>query len=243
MKRLGFNESKLLLKSKKLKTRSEYDKFISKNREYNLAKNPEAKFHDTNEWLGWDDYLCTGKINPKRIKKLTFHQAKNITKKLKIKSSAQYFEYKRKKILADNMPSDPKGVYSKDWKGFADFLGNKPTTQRRKWASFTNCRKWAKSKNFKSVDEYSNSNKPIDIPSDPSRIYKNKGWMNWTDFLGNNIQPRNTDFMPYGEAKKIVQKLNVKSAREYRILARQGKLPKLPIEPQHVYAKIRSSSK
>ena len=53
---------------------------------------------------------------------------------------------------------------------------------------FEEARTFAKSLNLKSVkawQHYSkNGGKPINIPWNPQREYRNK-WINWADFLGN----------------------------------------------------------
>lgn len=58
-----------------------------------------------------------------------------------------------------------------------------------------------KLKNQKAWFDYSKSgNKPNNIPSAPYRIYKNKGWISWADFLNTkNLsgKDKNKIFLPY----------------------------------------------
>ena len=75
------------------------------------------------------------------------------------------------------------------------------------------------------------------MPRSPSDTYKNKGWVNWYDYLGNEPP---TKPLPFKEAIKIVRKLGIKGKEEYQRLHTEGKLPKgLPYEPDEVYAKER----
>ena len=80
---------------------------------------------------------------------------------------------------------------------------------------------------------------PKGIPSVPYRIYKNKGWTSWPDFLGNgNIVYSKRKLLPFKEARRIIRTLGIKSEKEYRKLGKQGKLPQgLPANPQLVYRK------
>lgn len=170
--RLGFQESKLVLKGHGLKTSRDYRLFIEKHPTLNLAKNPEAKFHDTGEWNGWDDYLQTGFTNPKRIRKMSYDKARKLVKDLGIKSSREYFELKKLGTLPYTLPTTPKTTYKKDWKGWHIFLDINPTTQHRAWVSYEKCKEWAINNKIKTQAQWDIIKKPINIPSDPARVYK-----------------------------------------------------------------------
>ena len=69
-------------------------------------------------------------------------------------------------------------------------------------------------------------NKPDDIPSDPSRSYKNKGWVNWGDFLGTNrVAVYKKNFLPFEEARKFVHSLKIKGQIEWREYCNSGNKP------------------
>ena len=60
---------------------------------------------------------------------------------------------------------------------------------KKVWRPFKEARKFVRSlqlKNMREWRQYRKSNKkPDDIPSHPEKIYKNNGWKDWVDWLGN----------------------------------------------------------
>ena len=68
---------------------------------------------------------------------------------------------------------------------------------------------------LKSVSDWqrwSRTERPPDIPSHPSRTYKYAGWNGMADWLGNEKRP---EFLPYKEAKKVVNALGLKSQDDW----------------------------
>jgi len=62
------------------------------------------------------------------------------------------------------------------------------------------------------------------IPYNPYNVYK--GEFNWGDFLGTNrIQDNKKEYLNYIETKKFVQKLNLKSSKEWKIYCKSGNKP------------------
>ena len=91
------------------------------------------------------------------------------------------------------------------------------TAKDRDYRSFVNARKFARTLKLtvtKEWREYSSLKKrPDDIPYNPEKTYKNKGWTNWGDFLGTGTvakQKQAANYLPWPEAKI-----------EYRRLAKQ----------------------
>ena len=70
-----------------------------------------------------------------------------------------------------------------------DWLGtDKIANQSRLFKEFNEAKLYAHSLKIKSKTDWSNfvksGLKPSDIPSDPAKSYKNKGWISWGDWLG-----------------------------------------------------------
>ena len=84
---------------------------------------------------------------------------------------------------------------------------------RYNWRSYDNAKKFVHSLNLKSKSElikFSKSkNRPIDIPTSPSGVYKNKGWIRWGDWLGNE------DFYTQWKLNEIRKKIPFKTAHEF----------------------------
>ena len=80
-------------------------------------------------------------------------------------------------------------IYKEDWTSWGDFLGTGVIADKNKnFMPFEECKKWFIDKSIKSEGDWKNYKKnnfkPINIPSDPYSVYKNKGWVSWPDFLG-----------------------------------------------------------
>jgi hypothetical protein len=86
---------------------------------------------------------------------------------------------------------------------------------------------------------YVKTNKPDNIPSNPSVAYKDKGWISLGQWLGtNSIAPQKKLFLDFKTAKEYVRKLNLKSNKEWRLLIKTNKKPyNIPTAPDAVYAK------
>ncbi len=81
--------------------------------------------------------------------------------------------------------------------------------------------------------------RPDNIPSTPDITYRNKGWAGMKDWLGNNTTKRRAvqgrSFLPFDEARKIVQALGLKNKEEWRLWSRTKRPPTIPSTPQRTY--------
>jgi hypothetical protein len=91
-------------------------------------------------------------------------------------------------LLPFYFQADPSKTYKKDWKGWGDFLGTGTVAPfNREFKSFKEARVFAHSLQLKGQEEWEgyckSKERPIDIPSDPPRAYKDE-WKGWPDWLG-----------------------------------------------------------
>ena len=81
----------------------------------------------------------------------------------------------------------------------------------RQYKSFEEAREFVRGLGLKAYSDwksYSQSGeKPKDIPSNPTRDYKDQGWVSWSDWLG-------TAYMPFEKAKQSVENLNLQSQND-----------------------------
>ncbi|URQ72726.1 hypothetical protein M9C84_02610 [SAR86 cluster bacterium] len=111
----------------------------------------------------------------------------------------------------------------------------------RKYRSFKEARKYARSLNLKSYAEwtalYKAGKLPDDIPGIPYKIYKDQGWLSLGDWLGTGVvAPRLRKYRSFKEARKYARSLNLKSYAEWRALSKAGKLPDdIPGYPYQIY--------
>jgi len=85
---------------------------------------------------------------------------------------------------------------------------------------------------------YSKSAKrPADIPSNPSAIYRDSGWVSLGDWLGTGrLAPRDYRFRPFREARAFVRRLRLRSVEDWSEYCKTGKRPPdVPNSPWRTY--------
>jgi superfamily II DNA or RNA helicase len=107
------------------------------------------------------------------------------------------------------------------------------------WLPFEEARALVQSLKLKNVTDWVNycksGKKPTNIPAGPSRVYKNRGWKSWGFWLGTKRR-RGEGWLPFEEARQLVQLLGLRSRREWRKIMRDGKLPEgVPSNPEKFY--------
>jgi superfamily II DNA or RNA helicase len=121
---MPFSRARLFVRSLSLKRRSEWREFcanrLKRKKPKNIPSNPNLVYSD---WKGMGDWLGTGNISNNQKMFLKFREARNVARKLKLRSMSEWKKY----ILstkAINLPSAPDNVYKKKgWNGWPNFLG------------------------------------------------------------------------------------------------------------------------
>ncbi len=117
---------------------------------------------------------------------------------------------------------------------------NKKT--RPNWRPFEKARQFVRSLGLKNQDEWrawvKSDLRFLDIPTLPSQVYKNQGWVSWSDWLGTkNIATANRQFMEFKDARLFARNLGLKSNTEWGLWAKTEKRPlSIPSNPQKAYA-------
>ncbi len=74
------------------------------------------------------------------------------------------------------------------------------------------------------------------IPSNPAIFYKNNGWTNWRDWLGTELPPKVSKFIPFEDALQFAKKLNLGSKNDWYYYCKSGLKPEnLPANPSVAY--------
>jgi len=118
---------------------------------------------------------------------MSYIDAKEYLKPFNFSSKKNYIEWARNQDIL-KIPIYANEFYeNKVWKGWGDFLGTGNTIHPN-WREFNAARKYVRTLGIKKTSEWNiwaRSNKrPKDIPKDPRRVYKNKGWIDMSDWLG-----------------------------------------------------------
>jgi len=234
---LNYEEAKKWVQTNTLteniKLSNEWNNKITKKLPPFISKTPYFYYRKLGAWKGWGDFLGTG--NYKQGYFLNYQEAKKwvrentLTKNI---NSTEWLTVTNK--LPSFIPKAPDGFYSREgtWKGWSDFLGTS-------FLSYKEAKEWVKSnpltKNIKLQPEWARETKklPKFIPKNPPKFYKNKGWINWCDFLGK------VDFFIYEEAKKWVKKSsitkNIKLKDEWNNKITKKLPPFIPKTPNGYY--------
>jgi len=250
-----FREAGKLVRGLALKSHAEWKKYCKEGKlPQDIPVAPDQKYKDEG-WVNWGDWLGTGVLATHLRPYRTFRQARSFVQSLSLKSGSEWIKYRkgellRKGTLPQDIPSNPHHVYKgKGWMGMGDWLGTGTVATRlRQYRTFKQARGFVHSLSLKG-SEWSKYCKgellkkgtlPQDIPSNPQRTYKNKGWVSWPDWLG--VAPRDRKYLQFQQARKVVHGLQLKTGSEYRkyckgeMLDEKGKLPKdIPSNPEGRY--------
>ena len=195
---IPYEQAKKIAVNWKLKSATEYYSFAkTKNfKEFNMPHSPNNTYKRLGVWEGWGKFLGTGNISKGDY--WSFNKAKKFIRKLKLNSVAEWSKYCKKNKLPFSMPVAIHHVYGKhkNWKGFPNFTGSKsidPKEVSRNFYTYIEAKEFMKKFKLDSVTDWRNKYAKIrnkKIPSAPDRVYKNKGWKGWPDFLSNTGTPR-----------------------------------------------------
>jgi len=211
-----------------------------------VPASPKQVYKDEG-WTSMGDWLGTGTVAPQLREHRPFEEAREFARSLGLKNIPEWHKYSKgalpeKGVRPDDIPGDPRKVYKdKGWISIGDWLGTGTIAHRyKKFRPFEEARKFARSLGLKNILEWRRYSKgklpekgtrPDDIPSGPSRFYKDKGWIGWGDWLGTGtIAPRYRKWRPFEEAREFVWTLGLKSGTEWRKYNR-GEMPEKGTRP------------
>ena len=178
-----------------------------------------------------------------------FKSAREFVKKLNFKNTSEWNEYCISGNKPEDIPTKPNRVYKNNgWQGMGDWLGT-GNVREKEFRDFESAREFVRKLELKSAkgwkDYCKSGNKPEDIPVNPNRNYKNKGWVNLGDWLGTgNIATRKLSKMYLSfsdgrnEARKLAKQHNIKNWDDWRNAVKKGLIPKnIPADPKRIYSK------
>ena len=213
----------------------------SSNKRVDIPSSPE-KVYKTNGWIGWGDWLGTGRKSPFKGKFMLFQEARRYVHTLQLKSQTQWNLYCKSGKRPKNISSSPSRTYRKEWKGWGDWLGTgNIANQNREYYSFTEARKLVHSLGLKSRTEWiryvKSGNKPQKLPNNPEGVYRGEGWCGWGDWLGTGtVAVFMLKFRPFKEARKFAHSLALRSQSEWAKYCKLNKLPvDVPTTPARTY--------
>jgi len=154
---------------------------------------------------------------------------------------------KNKKYLPNFIPKKPDLVFKNNgWVSWGDFLTTNNISNNKKiFLSYEECKLFAKENNINSQSnwaEFIKVNKktiPTNVPKSPEHVYKNKGWVSWSEFLDNNfIHHSKISYVDFKTLKEEVKKYGVKTKNNFYIFKKTLKKINgcdIPSHPERVY--------
>ena len=234
----SFEDAKKYSISLKLKSTTEWREFSKSNEKpFDIPSQPDQVYKNAG-WLNWGDFLGTGRIADQLKKDFypSYEEAKSYIHKQKLNSNKEWREYVKSDLIPDFIPKTPEKIYVNDWKSWSDWLGtNNLSSNSRIYLDFDKSHKYALSLKLPNRSAWYKEAKnfPKNIPYNPFRVYKNKGWISWAHWL--NATPK-TEYLNYENSKKIIQNFKIKSRSEFNVFKHTGKKPdNIPKSPDIVY--------
>jgi hypothetical protein len=186
-----------------------------------------------------------------RAGRLSYEEAATFARQLGLTSSTQYFQwYRTNKAKADaaGMYSQPSIVYKAQgtWVSWADFLGCPTIRSRRRLGSKTlksyeDAKAFVQSLSTTFVNaehyyEWSAENRIKNgLPNRPDQYYQGKGWMGWTDYLGN----ADLAFLTWEQFKVAIAELKkvhqIGTLAQYKAWLQENDDPRFPAAPNSYY--------
>lgn len=222
--------------------KSKFKKYLKEKKISNIPANPDVAYRRKG-WKGWSEFFGTVKFS--------FEEARKIAINLNLSSKQEWNNYCNGQIInlemiSSNMPHIPSKYYKKEWVSWEDWLGNS------RYLPYIEAREIIRNLGLKGQIEWRKylkgelegfEQKPNNIPSTPDKIYENKGWIDYGDWLGtgrkrksNNSNDNNT-WLSYLEAKEFISILNLKSENDWKkyinyelkdLLQKPSNIPKSP---------------
>ena len=108
----------------------------------------------------------------------------------------------------------------------------------RQFLPYEEAKKVVNALGLKGADDWrrwSRTKRPPEIPGNPWVIYKDSGWNGIADWLGWLGKSKRPAFLPYEEAKKVVNALGLKSWDDWQRWSRTERPPDIPSCPSVTY--------
>ena len=163
-----YEEAQRIVKENGITSQTDYK---SSHKELGLPSSPN-RFYKNIGWNDWYDFLGKSKDSYP-----TYEEAQRIVKENGINFQADY----KSSYQALRLPAAPDVFYKdKGWIDWYDFLSK----SKASYPTYEEAQRIVKENGINSQADYMSSYKELGLPAHPSRFYKDKGWIDWYDFLG-----------------------------------------------------------
>ncbi|MBS1904880.1 MAG: IS66 family transposase [Bacteroidetes bacterium] len=182
---LPFAKARVYVRSRKIKTMREYDKWSkSGKRPRNIPADP-AQIYKNTGWVDINDWLGT---KSRKKMRLSYEEAKKYMRSTNVRTQHQFFKWRKTGKRPDTIPSDPVKTYP-EFEGWGAFLGTgRIANQRKRYWDYDLAKSFFRILNVDSRKHFHalclDGRIPPEIPRNPEAYYRKKGtWKGYRDFL------------------------------------------------------------
>ena len=163
-----YEEAQRIVQEKGINSINDYK---SSYKELGLPAAP-GEYYKGKGWIGWPDFFGKTKASYP-----IYEEAQRIVKENGINSSTAY----KSSCHALGLPSNPNECYKgKGWIDWPSFFGRSKVS----YPTYEEAQRIVKENSINSKTDYESSYKELGLPAAPYTYYKDKGWIDWYDFLG-----------------------------------------------------------
>ena len=240
---LPFNEARDFVRNLGFKSGKDYFEYCkTENKPKDLPRNPERTYKKEG-WIGMNDWLGTEVSKYNRKIEVDYEYAAEFAQKLNLKSVNEWRKFVKSGSFPKEIPTAPNEKFQESgWISWSHFLGCNIKMLGQE-LDFEKAREYAKSLNLNSNKEWriycKREDFPNNIPTNPDKKYKDKGWINWADWFGSDkIATNLRKYMSFEEAKLFARKLKIATSNDWMDLYKKGMIPKsIPKIVYHTYEK------
>ncbi|MFA7219496.1 MAG: integrase repeat-containing protein [Synergistaceae bacterium] len=239
----SYKEAEAFVHRLKLRNGKEWHKYCKSGKKPIDIPSAPHLIYKSKGWKGMGVWLGTGNINNRDKIFLSYEKSERFVCALGLIGESEWRMYCKSGRKPHNIPRAPQVVYKgRGWESWGKFLGTgNVALQSIAYRSYQDAEKFVQNLDINNRTEWhkycKSGKKPIDIPSYPNQVYKNKGWVDMGTFLGNgNVSNRNKVFWSYTKSEAFVHKLKLKNEYEWRKYCKSGKKPpNIPACPSESY--------
>ncbi|MFC2085772.1 DEAD/DEAH box helicase family protein [Bacteroidota bacterium] len=221
-----------------------------------VPRYPQISYRNSG-WTSWPDWLSSGTPERRRGDWLPINKAKHFSRSLALTTGNDWKRYIQGLLpdlppLPGGVPRYPQRAYrDAGWISWQDWLGPSYSVKRGPWLPFPEARRFVQGLELTSHKDWLQYKKskikgipslPDDIPGSPDSVYKNSGWVSWSDWLGVDTAMRaDSRFKDFGVAREYARRLGLKSSGEWRKFAKGDLLDvglrpaDIPANPRKIY--------
>ena len=232
---LSFQEARNIVRSFGLKNQNDWRKWRkTKECPTNMPSQPEVHYKKMG-WISFGDFI--GSTPDWDGTYLSYSEAKILIAKLCIRSRNEWLLYSKSEHKPKNIPSSPQTVYIDEWQGWGDFLSNNVVApQNMEFISYEEASNLVQELGIKSFDQFQKFKLRHDfpyfrIPKAPNVVYKNKGWIGFSNFFGKN----SIEKYDYSRSKEYVKLFKIKNLKEWHKFSKSERPNFIPSNPQKFY--------